>query len=48
MGSDHMAQFITDLWSHPDTVRACSEAAGMDLVPIMPLEVLFAALSSSM
>lgn len=41
MGTDGRAKFVTDLWSHPDTLRACSEAAGMDLVPIMPYEVLF-------
>lgn len=39
MGTDGRAKFIADLWSHPDTIRACSEAAGMDLVPIMPYEV---------
>jgi hypothetical protein len=33
------AQFIADLWSHPETIRACSEAAGVDLVPIMEYEV---------
>ncbi|KAF9517640.1 hypothetical protein BS47DRAFT_1290641 [Hydnum rufescens UP504] len=31
--------FIHDLWTHPDTLKACSEAAGVDLVPIMPYEL---------
>lgn len=39
MGSDNLAQFIHDLWSHPDTIRACSDAAGMEVVPIMPYEL---------
>lgn len=39
MGSDNLACFVKNLWSHPETVRACSEAAGMELVPIMPYEV---------
>lgn len=33
------AKFVEDLWTHPETLRACSDAAGMDLVPIMPYEV---------
>ncbi|EJT96879.1 hypothetical protein DACRYDRAFT_25344 [Dacryopinax primogenitus] len=33
------APFTAALWTHPDTIKACSEAAGMDLVPIMPYEL---------
>jgi len=33
------AKFTADLWTHPETIKACSEAAGMELVPIMPYEL---------
>lgn len=33
------SKFVADLWSHPDTIKACSEAAGVELVPIMEYEV---------
>ncbi|CAE7214593.1 unnamed protein product [Rhizoctonia solani] len=32
------ASFNEALWTHPDTIRAVSEAAGIDLVPIIPYE----------
>ncbi|KAJ1300001.1 hypothetical protein OPQ81_011835 [Rhizoctonia solani] len=34
-----VASFNESLWTHPETVRAVSEAAGIDLVPIMPYEL---------
>ncbi|KAG9125378.1 hypothetical protein FRC07_007825 [Ceratobasidium sp. 392] len=33
------APFNESLWKHPETIRAVSEAAGIDLVPIMPYEL---------
>lgn len=33
------APFIESMWTHPETLRAMSEAAGVELVPIMPYEV---------
>ncbi|KAB5588711.1 hypothetical protein CTheo_7846 [Ceratobasidium theobromae] len=33
------APFIEALWSHPETVRVVSDAAGIDLVPIIPYEL---------
>lgn len=33
------SKFVADLWSHHDTIKACSEAAGVELVPIMEYEV---------
>ncbi|CUA70948.1 hypothetical protein RSOLAG22IIIB_09222 [Rhizoctonia solani] len=33
------AAFNEALWTHPETIRAVSEAAGIDLVPIIPYEL---------
>ncbi|QRV97863.1 hypothetical protein RhiJN_25882 [Ceratobasidium sp. AG-Ba] len=33
------ASFNESLWTHPETIRAVSDAAGIDLVPIMPYEL---------
>ncbi|KAG9086105.1 hypothetical protein FS749_003901 [Ceratobasidium sp. UAMH 11750] len=33
------APFIESLWTHPETIRAVSDAAGIDLVPIIPYEL---------
>ncbi|KAF8752516.1 hypothetical protein RHS01_07496 [Rhizoctonia solani] len=33
------ASFNESLWTHPETLRAVSEAAGIELVPIMPYEL---------
>lgn len=33
------AFFNEALWTHPETIRAVSEAAGIDLVPIIPYEL---------
>ncbi|CEL53963.1 hypothetical protein RSOLAG1IB_06746 [Rhizoctonia solani AG-1 IB] len=34
-----LAPFNKSLWTHPETLRAVSEAAGIELVPIMPYEL---------
>ncbi|CAE6481452.1 unnamed protein product [Rhizoctonia solani] len=34
-----VATFNEALWTHPETIRAVSEAAGIDLVPIIPYEL---------
>lgn len=40
MSSRHgFAPFVESMWTHPETLKAVSEAAGIDLVPIMPYEV---------
>jgi len=40
MSSRHgFAPFIESMWTHPETLRAMSEAAGIELVPIMPYEL---------
>ncbi|KAG9086106.1 hypothetical protein FS749_003902 [Ceratobasidium sp. UAMH 11750] len=33
------APLIESLWTHPETIRAVSDAAGIDLVPIIPYEL---------
>ncbi|CAE6467547.1 unnamed protein product [Rhizoctonia solani] len=33
------ASFNESLWTHPETLRAVSEAAGIELIPIMPYEL---------
>ncbi|CAE6443542.1 unnamed protein product [Rhizoctonia solani] len=33
------ASFNESLWTHPETLRAVSQAAGIELVPIMPYEL---------
>ncbi|KZO93889.1 hypothetical protein CALVIDRAFT_235908 [Calocera viscosa TUFC12733] len=35
----HIGPFTEALWTHPATIQACSDAAGMELVPIMPYEL---------
>ncbi|KAH7329743.1 hypothetical protein B0J17DRAFT_740291 [Rhizoctonia solani] len=38
-----VATFNETLWTHPETIRAVSEAAGIDLVPIIPYELTLGA-----
>lgn len=33
------AKFVYDAWTHPDTLRAISAIAGIDLVPVMDYEI---------
>ncbi|KZT58703.1 hypothetical protein CALCODRAFT_231807 [Calocera cornea HHB12733] len=35
----HAAPFTEALWTHPETIKMVSEAAGIDLIPIMPYEL---------
>jgi hypothetical protein len=37
--SKEVAPFVYQVWKHPDVISAVSEAAGMDLVPIMDIEL---------
>lgn len=40
MSSRHgFAPFVESMWTHPETLKAVSEAAGIELVPIMPYEL---------